>query len=260
MPRREIDGLRGIVTGASSGIGAALARELVRRGARIVLVARRAAELAALVAETQGWSGEAVAEPGDVTDPAVRRAALARAIERFGGLDLLVNNAGVGALGRFADADEARLRRIMEVNFFAPAALLREALPELARGRRPIVVNIGSVLAFRAIPHASEYCASKFALRGLGEALRAELAPRGVDLLAAHPGTTATEFFDHALTPGQYPWKQPQGASPEKVARQIVAAIERGEHEAVLGLPAKLLRWASALAPRLVDRALARYG
>jgi short-subunit dehydrogenase len=225
-----------------------------------LLVARREAELAKIVAETRGGPGEGDFLAGDITSPSVRRAAIARAVEHFGGLDLLVNNAGVSAIGRFADADEERLRRIMEVNFFAPAALTREALPALERGRRPMVVNVGSILAFRAIPHASEYCASKFALRGLGEALRAELAPRGIDLLNAHPGTTDTDFFDHALERGAYPWAQPRGAAPEAVARQIVAAIARGKHEALFGLSARLLRWANSLAPGLVDWVLARYG
>jgi short-subunit dehydrogenase len=175
-------------------------------------------------------------------------------------LDFLVNNAGIGAIGRFAEADADRLRRIMEVNFFAPAELIREALPLLERGRRPIVVNVGSILAYRAIPHASEYCASKFALRGLGESLRAELAPRGIDLLSAHPGTTDTDFFEHAIERGKYPWSQPRGADPQWVARQIVRAMRRGRHEAIFGLGARLMHWANTLAPRIVDRVLGRYG
>ena len=93
----------------------------------------------------------------------------------YGGLDLLVNNAGIGAQGRFAEADPARLRQIMEVNFFAPAEMTRAALPLLKQGRRPMIVNIGSILGHRGIPGTSEYCASKFAVQGFSESLRAEL-------------------------------------------------------------------------------------
>ena len=231
-----------------------------------MLVARRSEELARIVAElnsgdikaaeSAGTTGEADFLAGDICDPAVRAGILRRCVERFGGIDFLVNNAGVGALGRFADAGADRLRQIMEVNFFAPAELIREALPLLERGRRPIVVNVGSILAHRAIPHASEYCASKFALRGLGESLRAELTPRGIDLLNVHPGTTDTDFFEHAIERGKYPWSQPRGASPQAVARKFISAMRRGRHEAIFGLPAKLMHWADKLAPGIVDRVL----
>ena len=178
--------MRGVVTGASGGIGAAWPASGPAR-ARVVLVGR-GEELAKIVAELNASGSNAAEFPGAsycrsgrsrfrrrrYLRFARRSAALRRCVERFGGLDFLVNNAGIGALGRFADADADRLRRIMEVNFFAPAELIREALPELERGRRPIVVNVGSILAHPAIPHAAEYCASKFALRGLSESLRAE--------------------------------------------------------------------------------------
>jgi short-subunit dehydrogenase len=258
--KRELRGLRGIVTGASSGIGAAIARELVQQGAQLVLVARRGEALAELSASLASAPGKTELLVGDITDPQIRAAAIDRCRQRFGGLDLLVNNAGVGAVGRFAEADADRLRRVMEVNFFAPAELIRAALPALEQGRQPLVVNIGSILAHRAIPHASEYCASKFALRGLSEALRPELSTLGVSLLNVHPGSTETEFFDHALSQGKYPWRQPRGVSPSEVAKQTVAAIRHDQRELVIGLPGKLLVWANRLAPRLVDRVLARYG
>src|SRR5204863_9708761 len=99
---------------------------------------------------------------GDVTQPSDRAAALEMARLEFGGLDALVNNAGIGALGRFDEGGESRLRQVMEVNFFAPAQFIREALPLLKTGNRPIIVNVSSVLGHRAIPDMSEYCASKF--------------------------------------------------------------------------------------------------
>src|SRR5581483_9150141 len=125
-----------------------------------------------------------------------RLAALAAAQRQFGGLDILVNNAGVSAWGPFDQAGEDRLRRIREVNFFALAEMTREALPLVKAGRQPLVVNIASILGHRGIPLQAEYCASKFAVRGLSESLRPELARTGIDLLLVSPGTTDTEFFD----------------------------------------------------------------
>ena len=115
---------------------------------------------------------------------------------KFGGLDILVNNAGVGAIGPFASADPQRVRRLMEVNFFALVEMTRTALPLLKQGRRPIIVNVSSILGRRGVPHNSEYAASKFAVHGFSESIRAEFASAGIDVLVVSPGTTDTEFFD----------------------------------------------------------------
>jgi short-subunit dehydrogenase len=197
MSRRAISGLRTIVTGATSGIGRALVLELIRRGAKVVAMGRREERLQSLAAEV-AEADRYCYVAGDVTRQEDRLEAIEMANREFGGLDALVNNAGIGALGRFQDADEARLRSVMEVNFFAAAEFTREALPHLVRGNRPIVVNIGSVLGHRAVPAKSEYCASKFALHGLSDALRAELAPQGIDVLLVSPSTTESEFFEVA--------------------------------------------------------------
>ncbi len=260
MSRRDIQGLRGIVTGASGGIGAAIARQLIANGARVLLIARREDRLQALANECRGAGGQVETLAGDITDPQVRAAAIARCQERFGGLDLLVNNAGIGALGRFVDADAGRLTKIMEVNFFAAVELTRVALPALRAGHTPIVVNVASILAQRAIPHVSEYCASKFALRGFSESLRAELAPLGIDVLVVNPGTTQTEFFDHVIERGKYPWRQPKGVSPDVVATKTLRAIRRGSHEVIVGAQGRMLVWANRLVPGIVDRIMARYG
>ena len=259
MARREISGLRAIVTGASSGIGRALVIELVRRGSKVVAMGRRADRLQSLASE--------VAAPdryrsvtGDVTQREDRLRALELARREFGGLDCLANNAGIGALGRFDAADESRLRRVMEVNFFAPAEFIREALPLLKEGNRPIIVNIGSVLGHRAMPEKSEYCASKFALHGFSDALRAELAPLGIDVLLVSPSTTTSEFFDVAA--GQSTKLQGRfGATPaETVARHAVAAIAAGRHEIILTLSGKLLVWLDRLCPPLANWLIARWG
>lgn len=261
MARRQLDGARAIVTGASSGIGRGLALALAEAGAKVVLMARREARLRELAEQIAAGGGAAEIVVGDVTEAAARQAALGRAAERFGGLDLLVNNAGVGAIGLFAEASPERLRRLMEVNFFALVEMTREALPLLRRGRRPMIVNVGSVLGHRAVGHCAEYCASKFAVRGFSEALRVELAGEGVDVLLVSPGTTETEFGDNVLerkgTPG---WSgRMRYVSVESVARQTLRAIRRGSREVIPYPGARLLVVLNALVPSVVDWFVARW-
>ena len=259
MSLRAISGLRTIVTGATSGIGRALVLELIRRGAKVVALGRREERLQALAADVADASLYRFVA-GDVTRQQDRLAAIEMANRDFGGLDALVNNAGVGAIGRFQDADEARLRYVMEINFFAPAEFIREALPQLARGNRPIVVNIGSVLGHRAMPEKSEYCASKFALHGLSDALRAELAPQGIDVLLVSPSTTASEFFEAAT--GESSKSQGRfGKMPAaKVARRIASAMAAGRHEIILSAGGNFLVWLDRLCPPLANWIVARWG
>jgi short-subunit dehydrogenase len=263
MPRRELRDARVIVTGASSGIGAALARKLAERGAKLVVTARREPQLQELVAEIQSRGGTAEYVAGDLTEEAVRRAVFERVQEKFGGLDILVNNAGVGAFGRFDEADPARLRQLFEVDFFAALELTRLALPALKQGRRPAIVNLGSILGKRAIPLATEYCAAKFALRGFSDALRIELAKSGVDVLLVSPGTTDTGFFKNVLEmKSRLPWRKhegPQGMSSADTAAAIVTALERGRSELMPGLGPKLLAFADRIAPSVVDWYLRKY-
>jgi short-subunit dehydrogenase len=258
MARRAIPGLRTIVTGASSGIGKALVGELISRGARVMAMARRADRLRELD-QSYANPGSFRWLEGDVTRREDRAACLERAQREFGGLDALVNNAGMGGLGRFQDAEEDRLRQIMEVNFFAPVQFIREALPLLKAGNRPIIVNVSSVLGHRAIPDMSEYCASKFALHGFSDSLRAELAPQGIDLLLVSPSTTTSEFFQVAAGASQRSPERFSSMSAEAVARRAVAAMAAGRHEIILSPGGKLLVWLDRLFPTLMDRLIARY-
>ncbi|MGD9721378.1 MAG: SDR family NAD(P)-dependent oxidoreductase [Pirellulales bacterium] len=258
MARRRIADCCGILTGASSGIGRALAEQLVGAGAQLLVVSRRGERLDELAKALSGAPGRIVTLAGDVTHAEVRQAAVERAQHAFGELNLLVNNAGSGAMGRFDQASPERLRQIMEVNFFAPAEMIRAALPALARGKGSIVVNVDSVLAHRGVPGCSEYCASKFALRGLSESLRAEFAPLGIDVLCASPARTETEFFEAVVNPHETGWPGLRGMPADKVARKIVTAIRRGRHEVVISVSGKALVWGNRLLPRLFDFALAR--
>ena len=172
-----------------------------------------------------------------------------------------MNNAGVSAHGAFAEADETTLRRIMEVNFFAAAELTRRALPLLKAGERPAIVNIGSIIGHRGLPLNSEYAASKFALRGWSEAIRAELAADGVDVLLVSPGTTETEFFDHLVAKqAELPWGDSAAIPAAVVAEQTVRARERGRHEIFPNWRGRALVYANRLAPGLIDRVLAKLG
>ena len=260
MARREIEGSRAIVTGASSGIGREIARELAHQGAKLVLMARREDRLRQLADEITAAGGQALWVAGDVTDPAIREQAIQLAQSSYGGLDILVNNAGIGAMGLFQDADPQRVRRIMEVNFFALVEMTRLALPLLMLGRRPILVNISSILGRRGVPHNSEYAASKFAVHGFSESLRAELARPGIDVLVVSPGTTETEFFDRVIEQTGTPqWPEHKAVTAAAVARQTVLAIRQGRHEIVPYRWGKVLLWLNRFSPRLVDTLMARY-
>jgi short-subunit dehydrogenase len=248
------------VTGASSGIGYALALELAREGVRLVVVARRADRLAQLVEAIGGLEGQVQAVVGDVTEQATRQRLVDVALANYGGLDVLVNNAGIGAFGRFESADPDRLRRVMEVNFFALTEMTRLALPLLKHGTKPVIVNISSVLGHRAVPRSSEYCASKFAVQGFSESLRVELMPQGIDVLVVSPGLTQTEFTANSIDRTKKPaWPEHPGVPAQYAARQTVRAMRAGRREIMPFAWGKLLCWMNRIAPSLVDRFLARY-
>lgn len=259
---RSLHDRRIVITGASSGVGRALALKLAPLRPRLLITARNEELLRELAAATVA-AGAASVEviPGDVTDPAVRGRIVEFVKDQWGGLDILVNNAGVSAHGRFAEGTEETLRRILEVNFFAPAELTRQLIPLLRNGDDSLVVNIGSVLGHRAIPFNSEYCASKFALRGWSESLRAELNKVPIAVLMVSPGTINTEFFDHMIFDHKAtPWASQKGISVEAVARRTVRAMRWRRHEIYPNWRAHGLVWINRLCPGLVDRVLNLYG
>lgn len=263
MAKRDIAGSRSIVTGASSGIGRELAVQLSQQGGHAVLVARsedKLRQLADTISTDPQCTGSIEIVAGDVTDPSVRREAIARAQTAFGGLDALVNNAGVGAFGLFVESTPERLRQIMEVNFFAAAEFIREALPALQDGRRPIVVNVGSILGHRGIPRMNEYCASKFAMQGLSQSLRIELRKLGIDLLVVSPGTVRTEFYDNVVAGKEgASWQKGYAVTGADVARATIKAMRRGRREIFPNILGRLLVWINKSVPSLVDRGLRRY-
>lgn len=255
--RRQLAGLRALVTGGSSGVGRALALELSRRGARVLATARRRERL-----EELSGGGDRVEpvehEAGDICDPGFRRHLVAAAVERLGGLDLVVAAAGGGAIGPFRTARPETLARIIDLDLVAPAELVREALPQLARGHDAAVVLVGSILGLHPLPLHGEYCAAKSGLRSLAGTLRLELAGEGVAVLLATLGPVESEFWT-ALVAGERPgWSRGRGMSPDRAAAAILAGLERRQREVVPGWQAKGYAWLARWMPGMIDRWAAR--
>lgn len=235
----RLSGKVAVVTGASSGIGRATAVALARRGARVALVARSEdalRETARRIAEATGGSagarGEGVARalvaPADVTDPAAIETVAARVRAELGPVDILVNNAGIGHFGPFADMPGEEVRRVMEVNFMGALHCTRAFLPEMLERGSGTVAFVSSGLGAIAFPGMSVYCASKFALNGFADSLRAEVEPLGVRVLLIMPGVTRTELAeDLPLSTLQRYLFQP-ASTAEAVGETIARAIERG--------------------------------
>lgn len=252
---RSLQGARILITGASSGIGRALAGLAVRAGARVAVAARSTDRLRAL-AES---NADIFPITADVTRDDDRRRMLHTVQERFGGLDVLVNNAGVGSFGHFTSSNEDVLRQVMEVNFFAPAELMRLAVPILTQGRQPAIVNVSSMCGRRGVPAWSEYSASKFALCGLTEALRGEFARFDIDVLLIVPGLTQTELRQHLLhNTGKMKIEFDRGMPAEQVAQTILRSLQSGERESVVGSEARWILRLNRWMPWLVDRLMAR--
>ena len=256
---RPLAGRRILITGASSGLGRCLAEQAAAKGARLVLAARSADKLKEVEANLTAGGAEAVAVGADVTRAEDRQRMLDVAGERYGGLDVLINNAGIGSWGHFSGSSEAILRQIMEVNFFAPAELIRLAIPVLRRGQQPAFVNIASMCGRRGLPAWTEYSASKFALCGLTEALRGELVRFGIDILLVLPGLMRTSLRSNMLrNEGRMKIDFAAGLPVEIAAAQVLRALEKNQTETVLGQEARQILLVNRFLPRLVDYLMAR--
>lgn len=259
--RRKLDGLRMLVTGASSGIGRALAVQAAEAGAKLLLTARREERLEELLEVVHAKGADADYLAGDITDSDHRERLCEKAQRSFQGLDVLVNNAGIGAYGGFEDASPERLRQLMEVNFFAPVELTRICLPMLEKGRTPAICNISSVLAHRAVPGKSEYCASKFALHGFSDALRAELSTKEIDVILVSPSTTSSEFSASVIEKrGKEPAVGKFARTPQNIAKLTLRAIRAGKHEIIPSKTGYAMVLLDRLWPSLADWAVAKFG
>jgi short-subunit dehydrogenase len=248
-----------LITGASQGIGRALALAAARRGARVLAAARSDDLLGQLADEARAAGGTLEVVRADVTSAEDRERMAEAARHHFGGLDILVNNAGIGATGHFAECGPERLRAIMEVNFFGLTETTRVCLPLLRQGHRPAIVNISSIAGKRGIPARSDYSASKFAVQGFSEALRAEMARFDIDVLVVCPGLTQTNFSQNMLEQkARLRMDHMRGMTAEAVADATLRAVERGRDEVSLTAQGRLIVLVSRFFPRLADRIAAR--
>ncbi len=239
---------RALVTGASSGIGLALARRLAREGVpEIRLLARRRDRLEALAGELPGASvveADLCSESG-----------MASALAACEGVDLLVNNAGAGLYGAFAESEAGRLADLVTLNCLAPVRLTRAVLPGMVAAERGGVINISSGMAFQPAPYMATYAATKTFLLYWSEALHEELRPQGVRVVTVCPGVTPTEFSDVAQVPAERLWVMRfLQSSVDEVVEDAVRALERGRATVSSGPLHSALLATGALSPRWVTR------
>lgn len=260
-----------LISGASSGIGAQLARQAVAKGSRVGLLARTTADLEGLRAEL----GErCVVATADVTSREQVAAAVEHVSSALGPVDICVNNAGIGLYGAFLDADVEDVDRMMRTNYLGVVHLLKAVLPGMVARRRGHLVTVGSISGRIGSPFEAAYSASKFAAAGLTEALSVELAPFDIGVSLVNPGPVDTTFF--ATRGHPYERKRPKPVSAARVARTVIRAVEGNRAEVYVSMLLRqavvsktlvppLYRWgtAKAFAGELAvegERTAARHG
>ncbi|MBD1835233.1 SDR family oxidoreductase [Cyanobacteria bacterium FACHB-472] len=258
-----------ILTGASAGIGQALALSLAQQGANLVLAARNQAALKETVAACTNQPGvaigagtapRAIALTTDVTQPEACQQLIEKALTAFGQIDILINNAGISMLTRFDEiTDLSIFEQVMQVNYLGAVYCTHYALPYL-KASRGLLVAISSLCGKTAVPTRTGYVASKHAMQGFFDTLRIELRGTGVDVLVISPGFVATDIRQRALGANG----QPLGQSPrdeskgnmlvDECVRQIIWAMEQRKREHLMTLKGKVIPWAKLIAPGFVDR------
>jgi short-subunit dehydrogenase len=243
------------ITGASAGIGRAAATAFAAEGARVVVGARRRERLEDLASDISRAGGIAAIETLDVSVPEDMQRFVRSAAQRFGRLDVLVNNAGYGVHGSVEDTPAASFERLMRVNYLGTVYGCQAAVPFMRRQGSGVIINISSIVGHRALPYGSAYAASKAAQVSLSESLRVELRGTGVFVCCVHPVGTETEFREVVARESGTPI---QGIGPQQtaadVARAIVRCAKRPRPEVYPFRPSRAIVWLNALAPALVDR------
>lgn len=248
-----------VITGASAGIGEELAVVLAGRGAHVVLAARGEEALQRVKARCEAAGGRAVVVPTDVGDAEACRRLVERAVEAFGGIDVLVNNAGVSMDARVDEVKDLGLyERLMRINYLGAVYCTHHALPHL-KARRGLVVAVSSLTGKAGVPTLSGYAASKHAMHGFFDSLRVELRGTGVDVSVVCPGFVATNIRASALGADGQPLRKDQDATQDRMdvatcVAILARAIERREREVVMTAKGKVGQVIKLLAPGLVDR------
>ncbi len=251
MAGRDLRGAVVVLVGASSGIGRAAARAFAREGASLVLAARREAALRVVAAECAGLGARALVVPTDVTEAGDLRRLVDAALERFGRIDAWVNNAAVGAVGRFVDVPMEAHERVLRTNLLGHLHGAHAVLPVFERQGRGVMINTLSLSSFVPAPYVATYGTSKFALRGFHETLRSEMSDTpGIRICDIYPGFVDTPGIQNAANyTGRRPTLPPPVQSPETVARVMVRLARRPRRRVSLGLGAAYSRLAYWLLP-----------
>ena len=253
-----------VVTGASRGIGAAIAEALAAEGCRLALAARSADRLEKVAEDLRmRYSVEVLSVPTDISEESQARKLIETAAAHFGGVNILINNAGMGIYGAVDELHLDDLRHVFEVNFFGPLAALQAAVQVMRRQGGGTIVNVSSIVGKFPQPLGGGYTATKYALQGASGAARAELKRDNVDLILVCPGLTETEFSQHSrISVRGAEHRQGErhslgrGVEPDRVARRTVKAIKRGEREVYITLFDRLLVLVATLFPSLFQWAL----
>jgi short-subunit dehydrogenase len=248
-----------VITGASDGIGAELARQLAAEKTRLVLAARTAAKLEKVAAECRAAGTEAIAVPADVSVEADCRALVERAVEAFGGIDVLVANAGISMHARFTDIEDfSTFERLFRINTMGTVWCVRHAYPHLKQSQG-LIVGVSSMAGRTGVPERTTYCTSKFAQAGFLDALRIEAADHGIGVMVAYPGVVATELrrrgWNGRGEPAGVSGLSEDNALPvDQCARLIIDGMRRRRREVVMSRRERLGLWLKLLSPATVDR------
>jgi short-subunit dehydrogenase len=246
-----------LLTGASEGIGRATALALAREGATVVLTARSEDKLREVAADIEPLSGRAVIIPADLAQPAERARLVEETLAAVGQIDILINNAGLGMEARIGEIALDDARHLMEVNFIAPLDLMQRVLPAMRQRNAGQIVNISSIVSHRATPLQSIYCASKYALNGLSDALRAELVGTTIRVTDIYPGVTETRFPANQLHSKRE--KHRRRALPaERVAEIIVDAIQKRSRARYVRWQDRVLVMGTRMLPGLAEQTVGR--
>lgn len=248
-----------VITGASSGIGKALAEEMAKRGANIVLAARQYVTLCEITAELEKTYGvKALAIQADVSKEEDCEALVKQTILTFGKLDVLINNAGLSMRALFKDLDLSVLKNLMDVNFWGTVYCTKYALPEILKTTGSIVA-VSSIAGYRGLPGRTGYSSSKFAMNGFMESLRTELLKTGVHVMVACPGFTTSNIRVAALSQdgtahGETSMEEGKMMTAEEVAQRICDGIEQKKRTLIMTRQGKLAVWVNKLFPAFADK------
>jgi len=255
---KDYHGLTALVTGASSGIGRLLALRLAGKGARVALVARRVDLLEEVASQIREGPGDSMVLGCDVADPEQVAATTTRALEQFGTIDLLINNAGYGHHRPFLEWEVADMEKMMRVNYLGALYFTKAVLPKMIARRRGWLVFMASVAGRIAVPEESAYAASKFALVGLAESLALEVEDAGVHVLTVNPGTIRTPFFDSEALERMPAVARRTMVEPETLVDAILKALAHGKHELTYPRHLALAYIVRALFPGFMRRQVKR--